>query len=61
LPHSVAHGLDGLAHRIERDAPRQRLEPRKRGAEIVDRGLQRTLVLRFDREGVRPELRAPLD
>jgi len=61
LPHRVAHGLDGLAHRIERDATRQRLEPRERGAEILHRRLQRAPIPFFDRERVRREMRAPLE
>ena len=38
---SVAHRLDGRAHDAEPDAPRQRLKPRERGADLLDRGLQR--------------------
>jgi hypothetical protein len=46
---------------IKFDAPRQRLELRERGAEILHRRLQRAPVPFFDRERVRRELRAPLD
>ena len=64
-----AQALEGLAERLElpmiastlRDATRQRLEPRERGAELVQSGLERTPVLLFSRERVRRELCAALD